>query len=97
VVEGDYTVRLHFAELTAGVQPGQRVFDVLIDGRKVLDAFDIVAQTRGCFRGTVQEFTVRVGGPITIELRKSDGAELGPLINGLEVVAEDPGKVAAAS
>jgi outer membrane protein assembly factor BamB len=88
VVEGDYTVRLHFAELTAGVQPGQRVFDVLIDGQKVLNAFDIVAQAQGCFRGTVQEFTVRAGKRITVELRKSDGAELGPLINGLEIVAE---------
>jgi hypothetical protein len=34
VVPGQYTVRLHFAELAAEVKPGQRVFDVLIDGRK---------------------------------------------------------------
>jgi hypothetical protein len=44
----------------------------------------------------VQEFTVRAGEQITIELRKSDRAELGPLINGIEIAAEDSGKVATA-
>jgi hypothetical protein len=43
----------------------------------------------------VQEFTVRAGKRITVELRKSDGAELGPLINGLEVVAEAKADVEA--
>jgi len=96
VVEGDYTVRLHFAELADGVEPGQRVFDVLIDGEEVLSEFDIVAETGGCFRGAVKELTVRADERITIELRKSDGSELGPMINGLEIVAVDLATVAAA-
>ena len=96
VVERDYTVRLHFAELTAGVEPGQRVFDVLIDGKEVLKGFDIVAAAGGSFRGTSQEFIVRAAGPMTIELRRSDGADLGPLINGLEVAARVPEETAAA-
>jgi hypothetical protein len=96
VVEGEYTVRLHFAELAADVKPGQRVFDVLIDGRTVLNGFDIVAETQGCFRATVREFTVRVGKQLAVELRKSEGAQLGPLINGLEIIAKDLATVANA-
>ncbi len=96
VVEGDYAVRLHFAELTAGVEPGQRVFDVLIDGKEVLSGFDIVAKTGGCFRGTVQEFSVGAGEKLTIELRRSDGAKLGPMIGGLEIIAKELPTIAAA-
>ena len=33
-----YTVRLHFAELRPHLGPGQRVFDIWIDGKKVLDS-----------------------------------------------------------
>ena len=89
VVEGVYRVRLHFAELEAGVGPGQRVFDVLIDGEEVLSGFDIVAEAGGSFRGAVREFTVNVGEAMAVELRKSQGAELAPMINGLELVADD--------
>ncbi len=87
VIEGEYAVRLHFAELTPDVEPGQRVFDVLINGREVLSEFDIVAAAGGCFRGTVQEFTVNSDGRITVELRRSAGAKLGPMIGGIEVDA----------
>ncbi len=96
VVPGEYRVRLHFAELVKGVEPGQRVFDVRIDGETVLEDFDIVAETGGPFRVTVQEFTVSTDGEITVELRKSDGAERGPKINGLEVLAVDLEQVAVA-
>ena len=37
-----YTVRLHFAELN-NVRPGDRVFDVVIQGQRKLKAFDIAA------------------------------------------------------
>ena len=40
---GNYTVTLHFAELWH-VKPGGRVFDVLIEGRKVLDGYDAAAK-----------------------------------------------------
>ena len=42
---GTYTVKLHFAELY-WTQPGQRVFDVRIEGATVKSNFDIIQQAR---------------------------------------------------
>ena len=44
VDNGTYDVELHFAEIFAGTQnPGQRVFDVMIEGNTVLNNYDIAA------------------------------------------------------
>jgi hypothetical protein len=43
VANGDYVVTLKFAEIY-WTQPGQRVFDVLIEGAKVIKGLDLVAQ-----------------------------------------------------
>ena len=40
---GDFDIRLHFAELFYN-NPGQRIFDVSIEGNVVLDNFDILSQ-----------------------------------------------------
>jgi outer membrane protein assembly factor BamB len=95
VVAGQYMVRLHFAELNADAKPGQRIFDVRINGQEVLSRFDIAEAAQGSFRGTVKEFPVTVDKQLTIELHKSDASELGPMINGLEIIAEDLATVAA--
>jgi len=62
-----YTVRLHFAEIywTAA---GKRVFNVAINGRRVLTRFDIYAAARGAYRAIVKPFaaTATAGGTITI-------------------------------
>jgi outer membrane protein assembly factor BamB len=88
IAPGEATIRLHFAELTASVKKGQRLFDVLINGHLVLNEFDIVAATGGCFRATVQEFQVNLQDRLVIELRKSQHSERGPLINGIEVLSK---------
>ena len=82
----NYTVRLHFAERRA-IEPGQRVFDVLIDGEEVLSDFDIAATAGGFLRGVVREFTVDANMTVTVELRKSNGAALDPLISGIEFIS----------
>ncbi len=96
VLEGEYTVRLHFAELDGTVEPGRRVFDVAINGEEVLRGFDIAAAAGGCFRGVVREFPANSDGRIVVELRRSAGAKLGPMIGGIEVVAKELPAIAAA-
>ncbi len=86
-----YTVKLHFAELEAGVAAGQRVFDVIINGEERLRGFDIVAEAAGCLRGIVKEFSVNVASSMTIELRRSTGSERAPMINGIELIAGEGG------
>ena len=95
LLETEYTVRLHFAELKKGVEAGERVFDVLIDGEEVLSGYDIVAEAGGCFHGVVEEFTVDANMTMEIELRKAEGSKLDPFLNGIEVVANDAELAAA--
>jgi glucosylceramidase len=56
-----YTLRLHFNEFF-WTQPGQRIFDVAINGTTVLSRFDIIAQTGGQNRAAVREFSVAADG-----------------------------------
>ena len=49
-----YTVRLHFAELD-GIQPGQRVFDLKLQGNDALKALDIAKESGGSDKPLVKE------------------------------------------
>jgi alpha-N-arabinofuranosidase len=55
VPPGKYRVSLKFAE-TYVKKPGERVFDVLINGKKVLDHFDILKETKTDFTGIDKTF-----------------------------------------
>ena len=62
------TVRLHFAELE-GAQPGERVFDVKLQGRTVLKDFDIAEAAGGSRRAVVREFkNIQAARALTLEL-----------------------------
>jgi hypothetical protein len=49
-----FTLRLHFAELD-DVAPGERVFDVLVQGQTVLKGVDVVREAGGRYRALVKE------------------------------------------
>ncbi len=84
----NYRIRLFFAELDNNIKPGDRTFDVLIDGEKVLEAFDIVEATGKPFYGLVKEFSIDVeDGSMTVQLTGSDGSVLEPVLSGIELVS----------
>ena len=85
-----YTVRLYFAELRAAA-PGQRLFDVALQGQTVLKGFDICEAAGGANRSIVREFTgVAVRDSLAIELTPSSGAAIRlPLLCGIEAVLEE--------
>ncbi len=85
-----YTLRLHFAELETGVEAGDRVFDVYVDGRRVLVGVDAVAETGRALHAVVHEVQVSVDHELSLELRRGDGASFNPMIAGLELTAEEP-------
>ena len=93
-----YTVRLHFAEFY-WTKPGQRVFNVSINGTQVLNNFDIVATAGGQDIAVVEPFTATANaqGQIVLQFTTdTDNAE----INGIEVIAPppaSPGSVTAAA
>lgn len=84
-----YTVRMYFAEI-AGCQAGQRVFDVSLQGRPVLERFDIAKEAGGAYRPVVKEFKgIRVGDDLKITFTPVGSAQAGALLNGIEIIAED--------
>lgn len=67
VPNGTYTVNLKFAEIFM-TSPGQRVFNVAINGNTVLQNFDIIAQAGAAFTALDKSFSVPVNsGTITIQ------------------------------
>ncbi|HSS67658.1 MAG TPA: malectin domain-containing carbohydrate-binding protein [Nocardioidaceae bacterium] len=77
------TVRLYFSNGYSGTStPGQRVFDVALDGATVLDNYDIVADT-GNQTGTMKAFDITSDGNVDIDF--SHVVE-NPLVNGIEII-----------
>jgi 5-hydroxyisourate hydrolase-like protein (transthyretin family) len=63
---GNYTLRLHFAEIFFG-SPGQRVFNVSAQGNQILSNYDIVADVGGSNRAVIKSFPVTVSnGQLTV-------------------------------
>jgi hypothetical protein len=79
-----YIVDLHFAE-TFWTAPGQRLFNVLINGNQVLTNYDIFASAGGEFIATVQSFAVTADNTGTLTIQFVVGAADNPQINGIEV------------
>ncbi len=88
ILRARYRVRLHFAELDKETEPGERRFDVLINGQTVLRDYDIVERAGGPLRGVVETAVVDADDRLIIELRKNDASRLEPLINGIELFVE---------
>ncbi|GAB4846601.1 hypothetical protein Ancab_025607, partial [Ancistrocladus abbreviatus] len=96
---GSYRVRLHFAEIMYSADQtfaslGRRIFDVAIQGNRVLKDFNIVEEAGGVGKGIFREFNVPVdGGTLEISLYwagKGTNAipyrgVYGPLISAIEV------------
>lgn len=84
----DIEVRLYFANRYSGTsQPGQRVFDVSLEGQTVLPNYDIV-QDVGDQTGTMKAFDITSDGQVDIDFTHEVE---NPLINGIEIVKQDPG------
>ncbi len=89
VTAGTYEVRLYFAEIYNGAQGvGQRVFDVTIEGQKVLDDYDVFAEVGG-YTGVMKSFIIQSDTNLDIDF----GREVeNPAIKGIEII-----RVAAAA
>jgi len=85
-----YTVRLHFADPEA-MAVGERVFSVALQGQPVLENFDVVAVAGAPHRGVVREFKgVIIGKDLKISFTRAPGAKAGPVLSGVELLAEKP-------
>lgn len=80
-----YTVRLHFTE-PDDTKPGDRVFDVALQGKPVGDALDIVKESGGRNVAIRREFRdVMAEAELKIDLTAKAGR---PVLSGIEVIAQ---------
>ncbi len=83
-----FTVRLHFAE-PDDVRPGDRRFDVLLQGKPVLTGFDVAREAGGVRKALVRTFRgIASGDAIEVEVRPAAGCARPPLLGGVELIAE---------
>jgi hypothetical protein len=89
VPNGTYTVTLKFAELFVNVTgPGQRLFDVVLDGTTVESAFDIYATSGGMNKAVDRSYPVAVSsGQIKIDFNQGTG---NPKVDAIQIVQGSP-------
>ncbi|AMV38589.1 F5/8 type C domain protein [Planctomyces sp. SH-PL62] len=83
---GKYKVRLHFAE-NYWTAPGQRTFNVAVNGSLALDHFDILAAAGGQYKAVVREIDATADslGRIVVNF-DGTGQPDQPKVGGVEVV-----------
>jgi Malectin domain/Ricin-type beta-trefoil lectin domain-like/Right handed beta helix region len=79
-----YPIDLHFAEIE-WTKPGQREFNVLINGTQVLTNFDIVAESGGEDIALVRSFPATASSTGTITIQFTPGGADVPKVSGIEV------------
>ncbi len=83
-----YTVRLYFAE-PEDLGPGERVFDVHLQGGVVLSRFDVVASAGQRLCGVVREFRgIMVHDQLAIGLHGLPNSKQKPILCGVELIRE---------
>ncbi len=83
-----YKVQLYFAE-PHDLAPGDRVFDVSIQGEPVLKSLDIVEQAGQPRKGIVKSFeNVIVEDELKIAIAPDPSSEAAPILCGVEIAAQ---------
>ncbi|MBW3553172.1 MAG: malectin, partial [Gemmatimonadetes bacterium] len=82
VPEGDYLVELNFAE-PEELEPGERVFDVAVNGKTVLERVDLAEETGlGRAKPVLIDTSVAAGEGLLVSFRP---VAMEPLLNGIRV------------
>ena len=84
VSEGNYTVKLHFAEIWPGAfANNRRVFNVSLQGTRILSNFDIYSEV-GSNKALIKEFNVTVNNSlINVTFQR---IMQNPKISGIEII-----------
>ncbi|MEM7396212.1 MAG: malectin domain-containing carbohydrate-binding protein, partial [Verrucomicrobiota bacterium] len=83
-----YTVRIYAAEEN-GLEPGQRIFGIDLNGVNVLSDFDIARESGGAGKGIVKTFTgIAIEKDLKVDLKPAEGSPRPPLICGIELIRE---------
>ena len=84
-LEASYSVHLYFSE-PEKMQKGERIFEVIIQGKKVLEDFDIISETGKENKELIKSFSgIRAGRTLTLELVPKEG---NTILSGIELIQE---------
>jgi outer membrane protein assembly factor BamB len=85
VTESQYKIRLYFSELE-NMKKGERVFDVLVQGKRVLENFDIVSEAGSNDTEIIKTFEdIPAGNTLTIKMDPKTG---NTILSGIELIQE---------
>lgn len=84
-----YTVTLHFSEPDA-IGPGERRFDIHIQGQPVVRGFDVASTAGGTHRAITRTFPgVRLDDALALRFVPAEGTRYPPILSGVEIVREE--------
>ncbi|KAK9110953.1 hypothetical protein Scep_018472 [Stephania cephalantha] len=83
--DSNYLIHIYFLELNDSLKTGERVFDVMINGEKQYDKFDILGNGAGATNYRELVFSVSANEALNMSMVKSPGASLGPICNAYEI------------
>jgi len=91
VTNGDFEVRLYFVEYDAANGPGDRVFDVEVEGATAISNFDPYSEAgyNVGFQKTI--FTTVNDGNLNIDFIRNPGSSDDPAVNAIEILAVQSG------
>ena len=83
-----YTVRLVFAE-PGDASAGERVFDVALQGKRVLKGFDVAKKAGESLKTVIRTFKrVKADTELVVDFTAAGSSKKKPVISGIEVIAE---------
>jgi hypothetical protein len=87
----NYTVRLHFAEISPSVtNVGGRQFSVSLNGTQVFTNFDVLAEAGAKFKAMTREIKKRADSSGTLVAQFTPGAANQPKCSGIELFSSAP-------
>jgi hypothetical protein len=95
IADGTYRVRLHFAEIwhgvgTPGLEPGDRIFDVLLEDELRLAGLDLAEAAGAPLTAHIVEFDVQVSdGMLNLDFALGAGGADNAKLSALEVFVAD--------
>ena len=89
--KGSYTLRLHFSENHEPLAAGERLFHIDVNGERVIENLDVLAEAGGQGRPLVKEVNgiLPQADRILIEFKRPIQSRQLPMINAIEVIHEE--------
>ena len=92
VEQAEYTISLYFAEVF-DKKPAERIFDIYIQGQKVLENFDIIKETKSTNKTLIKSISgIKAKNNIIIKCQASKNSpESHPILSGIKIKANTKG------